>query len=103
MTLRLEKYSSNPARDAAREADIQELEQMWQEKIDGLVKQGLPVSDDLAAFRWMIEELRVSLFAQELKTPYPVSVKRLMKEWESLNKGKKRSSESFRRPLLNQK
>ena len=86
MTLRLEKYSSNPARDAAREADIQELEQMWQEKTDGLVKQGLPVSDDLAAFRWMIEELRVSLFAQELKTPYPVSVKRLLKEWERLNK-----------------
>lgn len=86
MTLRLEKYSGNPARDAAREADIQELEQMWQEKTDGLVKQGLPVSDDLAAFRWMIEELRVSLFAQELKTPYPVSVKRLLKVWERLNK-----------------
>ena len=85
MTLRLEKYSGNPARDAAREADIQELEQMWQEKTDGLVKQGQPVSDDLAAFRWMIEELRVSLFAQELKTPYPVSVKRLLKEWEGLN------------------
>ena len=84
MTLRLEKYSGNPARDAAREADIQELEQMWQEKTDGLVKQGLPVSDDLAAFKWMIEELRVSLFAQELKTPYPVSVKRLWKEWEGL-------------------
>ena len=84
MTLRLEKYSSNPARDAAREADIQELEQMWQEKTDGLVKQGQPVSDDLAAFKWMIEELRVSLFAQELKTPYPVSVKRLMKEWEGI-------------------
>ena len=81
MTLRLEKYSGNPARDAAREADIQELEQMWQEKTDSLVKQGLPVSDDLAAFKWMIEELRVSLFAQELKTPYPVSVKRLLKEW----------------------
>ena len=85
MTLRLEKYSSNPARDAAREADIQELEQMWQEKTDGLVKQGLPVSDDLTAFRWMIEELRVSLFAQELKTPYPVSVKRLLKVWEKSN------------------
>ena len=85
MTLRLEKYSGNPARDAAREADIQELEQMWQEKTDGLVKQGLPVSDDLAAFKWMIEELRVSLFAQELKTPYPVSVKRLMKEWDKLS------------------
>ena len=85
MTLRLEKYSGNPARDAAREADIQELEQMWQEKTDGLVKQGLPVSDDLAAFKWMIEELRVSLFAQELKTPYLVSVKRLLKVWEKLD------------------
>ena len=84
MTLRLAKYSGNPARDAAREADIQELEQMWQEKTDGLVKQGQPVSNDLAAFKWMIEELRVSLFAQELKTPYPVSVKRLLKEWEGL-------------------
>lgn len=84
MTLRLEKYSGNPARDAAREADIQELEQMWQEKTDSLIKQGLPISDGLAGFKWMIEELRVSLFAQELKTPYPVSVKRLLKEWESL-------------------
>ncbi|WP_308020418.1 DUF3418 domain-containing protein [Neisseria bergeri] len=81
MTLRLEKYSSNPARDAAREADIQELEQMWQEKTDSLIKQGLPIPDGLAGFKWMIEELRVSLFAQELKTPYPVSVKRLLKEW----------------------
>lgn len=84
MTLRLAKYSGNPARDAAREADIQELEQMWQEKTDSLIKQGLPISDGLAAFKWMIEELRVSLFAQELKTPYPVSVKRLLKEWEGL-------------------
>ena len=87
MTLRLEKYSGNPARDAARETDIQELEQMWQEKTDSLVKQGQPVSDDLAAFKWMIEELRVSLFAQELKTPYPVSVKRLNKEFLLLNQG----------------
>ena len=84
MTLRLEKYSSNPARDAAREADIQELEQMWQEKTDGLVKQGQPVSDDLLSFRWQIEELRVSLFAQELKTAVPVSVKRLIKLFNNI-------------------
>ena len=82
MTLRLEKYSGNPARDAAREADIQELENMWAEKVNALVKQRLTVSDDLAAFRWQIEELRVSLFAQELKTPYPVSTKRLSKYFE---------------------
>lgn len=84
MTLRLEKYSSNPARDAAREADIQELETLWAEKTDARVKQGLAVSDDLAAFRWQIEELRVSLFAQELKTPFPISIKRLLKEWQAI-------------------
>lgn len=87
MTLRMEKYSGNPARDTAREADIQELEQMWQEKADALQKQNQPLSDGLKMFQWQLEELRVSLFAQELKTPYPVSVKRLVKEWEGLNKG----------------
>ena len=45
------------------------------------------VSDPrLDEFRWLLEELRVSLFAQELKTPMPVSVKRLQKFWESANR-----------------
>ena len=39
----------------------------------------------LEEFRWMIEELRVSLFAQELKTPYPISIKRLQKLWDSVH------------------
>ena len=86
MTLRLEKYSSNPTRDAAREADIRELENMWAEKVQTLEKQGLPVSDGLAAFRWQIEELRISLFAQELKTSYPVSTKRVLKNFENILK-----------------
>ena len=55
MSLRLEKYSSNPARDAAREADIQELEQNLLEKVNALTKQGLPISNELKAFGWMIE------------------------------------------------
>ena len=43
------------------------------------------VEDDrLEEFRWMIEELRVSLFAQKLRTPMPVSVKRLDKIWSSM-------------------
>ena len=37
-----------------------------------------------AEYRWMIEELRVSLFAQELRTPYPVSLKRVAKAWEEI-------------------
>lgn len=86
MSLRLDKYSGNPARDAAREADIQELEAMLAEKLANLSRQNLPVSGSLNAFGWQIEELRVSLFAQELRTPSPVSVKRLLKEWGSVSK-----------------
>ncbi len=86
MSLRLDKYSGNPARDAAREADIQELEAMLAEKLASLSRQNLPVSGSLNAFGWQIEELRVSLFAQELRTPSPVSVKRLLKEWGSVSK-----------------
>ena len=59
---------------------------MWQEKVNALKMQGKVVSEDVAQFYWQLQELRVSLFAQELKTPYPVSVKRLMKEWDSLGK-----------------
>ena len=43
------------------------------------------VSDDrMTEFRWLLEELRVSFFAQELRTPQPVSVKRLEKAWGQL-------------------
>ena len=37
-------------------------------------------------FRWLLEELRVQLFAQELKTPVPVSVKRLQKMWGAMQR-----------------
>jgi ATP-dependent helicase HrpA len=40
----------------------------------------------LEVFRWLLEELRVSLFAQELRTPVPVSSKRLQKAWEALRR-----------------
>ena len=39
-----------------------------------------------AEYRWMIEELRVSLYSQELRTPMPVSVKRVTKAWEEINR-----------------
>jgi len=41
---------------------------------------------ELDAFRWMLEELRVALFAQTLRTPMPVSVKRLEKAWQALQR-----------------
>lgn len=53
---------------------------------------GIPVLADrkgvqderLRELRWLLEELRVSLFAQELRTPQPVSVKRLDKVWAQI-------------------
>ena len=82
MVKRMDKYGSNPARDAAREADVEALTEMWKEKVQQYQQQNQPVPAPIAEFKWMLEELRVSLFAQELKTPYPVSAKRLSKEWE---------------------
>ena len=47
-------------------------------------KKGAHANPRLTEYRWMLEELRVSLFAQELRTPFPVSVKRLAKVWLSI-------------------
>ena len=43
------------------------------------------VDERMEDFRWLLEELRVSFFAQELRTPQPVSIKRLEKVWSQLN------------------
>ena len=44
------------------------------------------VEPGLEAFRWLLEELSVSLFAQELKTPFPVSYKRVERAWADLDR-----------------
>jgi ATP-dependent helicase HrpA len=81
ITLRLDKYRADPARDAQRMAELKPMEQkFWR-----LVADRKGVQDQrLTEFRWLLEELRVSLFAQELRTPQPVSVKRLEKAWAQL-------------------
>ena len=81
ITLRLEKYRADPARDAARLAELRPLEQRYMR----LVAERRGVTDErMLEFRWLLEELRVSFFAQELRTPQPVSVKRLEKAWAQL-------------------
>jgi ATP-dependent helicase HrpA len=85
MQLRLDKYGSNPERDDRHAVDIAALWKLYAERADKLRKAGL-ADARLEDFRWQIEELRISLFAQELKTPMPVSVKRLKKIWESLSR-----------------
>ncbi len=85
MSVRLEKYPANPERDEKHAAAVAELSKRYQDRSDKLRKAGV-VDLSLADFRWQIEELRVSLFAQELRTPYPVSVKRLKKIWEAISR-----------------
>ncbi|HEU0283172.1 MAG TPA: DUF3418 domain-containing protein, partial [Gallionella sp.] len=74
--LRIEKLRGNPARDAQCMAQMQPLSQAWQKLRQA--QQGKP-DPRMDEFAWLLQELRVSLFAQELKTPVIVSVKRLEK------------------------
>jgi ATP-dependent helicase HrpA len=83
MQLRLDKYGANPERDQRHAPAIAALWGRYEQRLEKNRKAGLS-EPKLEAFRWQIEELRVSLFAQELRTPYPVSVKRLEKLWASL-------------------
>jgi ATP-dependent helicase HrpA len=78
ITARLDKYRADPARDALKLKELRPSEQnYWR-----LVAERKGVADErMLEFRWLLEELRVSFFAQELRTPQPVSVKRLDKLW----------------------
>ena len=81
ITARLEKYRADPARDAARLVELRPLEQRYWRLV--AERKGV-VDERMQEFRWLLEELRVSFFAQELRTPQPVSVKRLDKAWVQL-------------------
>jgi ATP-dependent helicase HrpA len=76
INVRLEKLRTNPARDAQNMAQMYPLLQQWQRRLSA---QHGEVDARLEDFGWMMQELRVSLYAQELKTPVIVSVKRLEK------------------------
>jgi ATP-dependent helicase HrpA len=81
VVLRLEKWRADPGRDAARLAELRPLEQRWMRRVAELRGAPHPRLDE---YRWLLEELRVSLFAQELRTPQPVSAKRLDRLWAQI-------------------
>ncbi len=82
ITARLEKWRSDPARDASKLLELKPQEQRYWR----LVAERKGATDArMQEFRWLLEELRVSFFAQELRTPQPVSIKRLEKVWQQLN------------------
>jgi ATP-dependent helicase HrpA len=81
VVMRLDKQRSDPARDVQRLAELRPIEQRyWRHLAE---RKGVQ-DTRLEEFRWLIEELRVSLFAQELRTPQPVSAKRLEKVWAQM-------------------
>ncbi|GAA4344789.1 ATP-dependent RNA helicase HrpA [Variovorax defluvii] len=81
ITLRLDKLRADPARDAQRLAELRPQEQRYWRLVSE--RKGA-VDERMVEFRWLLEELRVSFFAQELRTPQPVSIKRLDKLWAQL-------------------
>ncbi|MFM0012196.1 ATP-dependent RNA helicase HrpA [Paraburkholderia sediminicola] len=83
IALRIDKLKADSARDARQFAEFQPLLQNYQR---ALAQRGGVLDTRLSEFRWLLEELRISLFAQELRTPMPVSVKRLYKVWESMQR-----------------
>lgn len=82
VSVRLDKLRNNVDRDKQLLAEWRGLAQVWERELQSRQRAGVadPVLEE---FRWLLEELRVGLFAQELKTPMPVSVKRLQKILES--------------------
>ena len=81
---RLEKAALNPQKDKLQ---LAEIAPHWQRLVDYLAKEGdyrLAQHASLIDYRWWIEELRISLFAQTLKTQVPVSDKRMDKQWEQV-------------------
>ncbi|QDF99628.1 ATP-dependent RNA helicase HrpA [Azoarcus sp. DD4] len=81
-TIRIDKLRNNAARDSQAMTEWRTLAQAFERELAAKRRAGV-VDPMLEDFRWLLEELRVGLFAQELKTPVPVSVKRLQKIWES--------------------
>lgn len=85
VSLRLDKLSQQPARDAPLLAQMVALQQSYFTEAEKQRQRGV-ADARLDEFRWLLEELRVSLFAQELKTATPVSPQRLLKLWSEITR-----------------
>jgi len=83
IAMRLDKIASNPERDANWQQQLARYWHTYQTKLVADRARGVR-SPKLEEMRWMLEELRVSLWAQQLKTPYPASFKRVEKYWSEL-------------------
>jgi ATP-dependent helicase HrpA len=82
---RIQRFADDPARDARHATMLESWHQRWTEQMTKARRNG-EVPAELAGFRWWIEELAVAVCAQELRTPFPVSQKRLEKRWMEITR-----------------
>ncbi|MEC5341436.1 ATP-dependent RNA helicase HrpA [Brenneria populi] len=78
---RLEKLALDVHRDRAQMLKVERVQQAWRQWLNKLPAERRD-DEDVTAVRWMIEELRVSYFAQQLGTPFPISDKRVLQAME---------------------
>ena len=81
--LRLSRLPNGPQKDQAKAAQVLPFWNDWLQHREGLRARGVP-AEDLDAFRWLVEEYRVSVFAPELRAAVPVSPQRLTEQWKAL-------------------
>ncbi|WP_417541842.1 ATP-dependent RNA helicase HrpA [Methylophaga thalassica] len=74
--IRLDRLLTDPNKDKQRMAEVMPHWQKFINKVNKIE------TADFKEYRWMLEEFRISVFAQELKTAYPISAKRLEKQWQ---------------------
>ena len=81
---RLEKLGTNVAKDRQAMNVIEEVKSEYQTWVNSLPENQKSLSK-VTNIRWMIEELRVNLFAQQLGTPFPISAKRIKQQIEMVS------------------
>ncbi|MFM7481412.1 MAG: ATP-dependent RNA helicase HrpA [Candidatus Methylopumilus sp.] len=84
LMIRIEKYASRVDKDALLQKDIDRIHQLLDARLKPYTSKKMTPPKALKDFQWQIEELHVSLFAQDLKTAYPVSLKRLEKALDDI-------------------
>ena len=80
---RIEKLKQGGARDADKVAALKPHWQRYVARVRDHLSRGRH-DDELDRYRWMIEEYRISLFAQEIGTAYPISPQRLDRQWSKV-------------------
>lgn len=82
---RLDKLPTDPQRDRMQMLRVEQIQRAWQQWLNTLPAKRQQ-DEEVKAVRWMLEELRVSLFAQQIGTPYPISDKRIQQTMTQLSR-----------------